>query len=272
MGLQTKWGVWPSKLTDGFSKVFSAGALKNLFSVKKLTDLGQSLVKLVTIGAAVWWAFSSQMPLFPQMLWAPQELQFSLLFQPLINGAVKVLGAMALVAGIDFALQKSRFKENMKMTKQEVKRENKDEEGDPKLKGRRMKRHRDLVTNQVAQAVPMADVLVVNPTHFAVALRYRPGECPAPMLTAKGVDRLALFMRELARTNGVPIVENKPLARLLYRSVKVGRSVPEETYQAVAAVLAFVSKVTGKNYIQGVSAPLNSRGSQKSHSHGEPLL
>jgi flagellar biosynthetic protein FlhB len=118
--------------------------------------------------------------------------------------------------------------------------------GDPLIRGRRRKRHMELARGQARIEVPRADALVVNPTHIAIALRYRKDEGRAPRLTAKGKGALAEYMRELARENAVPIVEDVPLARLLYRKVKVGREIPPQTYKAVAAVLAFVYRITGR--------------------------
>jgi flagellar biosynthesis protein FlhB len=133
------------------------------------------------------------------------------------------------------------------MTKEEAKREYKDDEGDPLLKGRRKRRHRELLKGRAAIEVPRADAVVVNPTHIAVALRYRRGEDKAPRVVAKGQGLAAERIREVARENGVPIVRDVPLARLLHKRVKVGGAVPAETYKAVAAVLAFVWKLQGKS-------------------------
>ncbi len=132
------------------------------------------------------------------------------------------------------------------MTKEELKDEYKQEEGDPQIKSQRRKRYREIVKHQASVEVPRADALVVNPTHVAVAIRYRRDEGRAPRVTAKGKGALAELMRDLARENAVPIVQDIPLARLLYRKVKVGREIPAQTYKAVAAVLAFVYRVTGR--------------------------
>src|SRR5262249_44414748 len=117
---------------------------------------------------------------------------------------------------------------------------------DPMIKGRRRRKHREIIRGQIAAEVPRADVVVVNPTHIAVALRYRPGEDSAPRVTAKGKGVFAEQIRELARKNGIPIVEDIPLARLLHRRVKVGGAVPVETFRAVAAILAFVYRMLGR--------------------------
>jgi type III secretion system FlhB-like substrate exporter len=132
------------------------------------------------------------------------------------------------------------------MTKEEAKREHKEEEGDPMLKGRRKKRARELAKNRIAIEVPKADAVIVNPTHIAIAIRYRKDEGNAPRVIAKGKGVLAENIRELARAHGIPIVEDIALARLLYKRVKVGKSVPADTFRAVAAILAFVYRVTGR--------------------------
>ncbi len=132
------------------------------------------------------------------------------------------------------------------MTRDEQRREAKQDEGDPALKGKRKQRHRELAKQRARIEVPRADALLVNPTHIAIALRYRKDEGHAPRVTAKGKGQLAEHMRELAREHGIPIVQDVPLARLLYKRVKVGREVPADTYRAVAAILAFVYRLTGK--------------------------
>ena len=153
----------------------------------------------------------------------------------------------ALIAGADVAVQRRRHGAKMKMSKEELKREMKEDEGDPLIKGKRRQRQRELAKQRARIEVPRADALLVNPTHVAIALRYRKDEGKAPRVTAKGKGVLAEHMRELARENGVPIVQDIPLARLLHRRVKVGREVPAETYKAVAAILAFVYRMTGRS-------------------------
>ena len=132
------------------------------------------------------------------------------------------------------------------MTIDEVKREIKEDMGDPMIRGRRKQKAREIAQNRVGVEVPKADALIVNPTHIAIAIRYERGTDNAPRVTAKGKDNVADLMRKLARENSIPIVKDVPLARLLYKKVKVGKTVPAETYKAVAAVLAFVYRVTGR--------------------------
>lgn len=243
---QTRGGIWPNLALPDLSRVFQGGKLKKLFSGQTALDLVISLLKLLTVAWACWSSLHDDFMTLPRLLFARTDVQFAMLFTPLVKGSVRVLTTMAFWAGVDIALQQMRFRKRMKMTKEEAKREYKEEDGDPVMKGRRRKRHRELAKGRAALEVPRADALVVNPTHIAVAIRYRAGESPAPRVTAKGKGQLAEYMRDLARENGIPIVENIALARLLYKRVKIGRSVPAETYKAIAAILAYVYRITGR--------------------------
>jgi flagellar biosynthesis protein FlhB len=244
---QTRGRVWMNLAMPDFSRVFSGGKLSQLFSKKTAVDLGLSMVKLVTVGWACWSTLRDDFLTLPKLLFARPDAAFGALFTPLAAGAVKVLTVMALWAGVDLAVQRLRFTKQMKMTKEEAKREYKEEDGDPMMKGRRRRKHRELAKGRAALEVPKADALLVNPTHIAVAIRYRPEEGSAPRVTAKGKGMLAEYMRDLARENGIPIVENIPLARLIYKRVKVGRAVPADTYKAIAAILAYVYRLTGRS-------------------------
>ncbi|MFG0274591.1 MAG: flagellar biosynthesis protein FlhB [Phycisphaerales bacterium] len=157
-----------------------------------------------------------------------------------------LLAVMLVIAVIDFVFQRWRHKEQLKMTKQEVKDERKSSEGDPQVKQRRFSLYQKLVLQQLQSAVPRADVIVTNPTHFAVALAYDAEKMGAPRVVAKGADHLAIRIRLLAASHGVPIIERPPLARGLYYGVEVGREVPVEHYEAVAEVLAYVYRLEGR--------------------------
>ena len=149
-----------------------------------------------------------------------------------------------MIVGIaDFVYQKHKFNEDMKMTKQEVKDEFKNTEGDPQIKGRQRRKMQEVSQKRMMQDVPKADVVITNPTHFAVALRYDTKESTAPVVVAKGADFVAQKIKEIARDNQIEIVENKPLARMIYHNVDVGAEIPPELYQAVAEVLAYVYRL-----------------------------
>jgi len=244
--IQTRAQIWPHLALPDLTKVFSGGKLGQLFSKQVWVDLGISLVKLVTVGLTIWSCMRDEFMTLPALLFARPDVQFGMLFGPLAKGAVKVLTVMGLWAGVDIALTRYRFNQKMKMTKGDARREAKEDEGNPMIKAKRRRRHRELSRGRIAVEVPRADALIVNPTHIAIAIRYRPEEDSAPRVTAKGKGILAETMRDLARENGIPIVENIALARLLYKRVKVGKSVPSDTFKAVAAVLAYVYRLTGQ--------------------------
>ena len=159
------------------------------------------------------------------------------------------LSAVLLVIGIaDYIYQKHKFKEDMKMTKQEVKDEFKNAEGNPEIKSQIRRKMMQASQRRMMKSVPEADVVITNPTHFAVAIKYDPGTSRAPVVLAKGEDYLAQKIKEAAKEHDIEIVENKPLARALYYNVDIGAEIPPELYQAVAEVLAFVYKVKNKEY------------------------
>ena len=160
--------------------------------------------------------------------------------QVIVDTGFKI-GMVYLIVGLaDFIYQKHKFHEDMKMTKQEVKDEYKNTEGNPEIKGKQKQRMQEASRRRMMQDVPKADVIITNPTHLAVALKYDAGEAKAPVVLAKGEDYLALKIREKAKEHHIEIVENKPLARMLYANVDIGQEIPPELYQAVAEVLAMV--------------------------------
>jgi flagellar biosynthesis protein FlhB len=238
--IQTRGGFWPELALPDISRVFGAGRLRSLFKGEIGANLGLALAKNLALGAVLWLVLRDEIVTLPRLLTADPSSQLGALFAPFVRGAVRILATLAAIAGADLALTRLRFAKRMRMTREELKREFREDEGDPLLRARRRRRHREAVKGRVRIEVPRADVLIVNPTHIAVAIRYRTGEDRAPRVTAKGKGVIAEAMRALAREHGIPIVENVALARLLHKRVKVGRVVPVETYRAVAAVLAFV--------------------------------
>jgi len=244
---QTKGGVWPDLAIPNFERLFEGGRLSRLVSKEFLVDLGLSLVKVLALGLVIWMSVKRDFLTLPNLLGLSPTEQLSALFAPIARALSRVLVALFFIAGLDLALTRRRFHHRMTMTPDEAKREHKEEEGDPLLRGRRRRKHRELSRARARVEVPKADALIVNPTHIAIAIRYRKSEGPAPRVLFKGKGVHAELMREIARENGIPIIEDILLARLLYKRVKVGRQIPAETFRAVAVVLAFVYRVTGKN-------------------------
>jgi flagellar biosynthetic protein FlhB len=156
-------------------------------------------------------------------------------------------GALVALGTADYLFQRIRHEQRLRMTREELKQEQKEDEGDPHLRARIRKLQREAAKQQGLKDVPRATVVLTNPTHFAVALRYERGESDAPRVLAKGTDALARAMARIAKQHGIPVIEQKPLTRLLYRTVDVGREIPVELYQAVAEILAQVYRLQGRN-------------------------
>ncbi|TFG84806.1 MAG: flagellar biosynthesis protein FlhB [Spirochaetales bacterium] len=216
---------------------------KTVFSGEGLFGLSKNLFKIGIIVVISYLNITAEVPklsrLFTATVWTSTIQVFSVALRIVIEVAILML-ALAIP---DYLFQKRQFKKNLKMTKQEVKEEHKMFEGDPKVKGRLRERMREILSKNMAINVPKADVVVTNPTHFAVAIEYNPQVAAVPTVTAKGQDEVALRIKAIARDNGVPIIENKPLARALYAAVDIGDPVPEEYYAAIANVLAHVAKI-----------------------------
>ena len=210
-----------------------------LSPVGMLRRSGSAVGKLVVVGAVVVMALRHRV--------ITGQLEASGIgamgFQLVRRAMWLVIAVLGGVAAVDYFLARRRIDAQMKMTTEELKREHREQEGDPMVKGRRRARMRELAKRRMAVAVAKADVVVVNPTHYAVALRYDDKEDAAPVVLAKGVDEQAEKIREIARGNGVPVLSRPPLARALYKHVKEGRAVPSNLYRAVAEVLAYVYRL-----------------------------
>jgi flagellar biosynthesis protein FlhB len=248
--VQTQGGFWPERAAPDVERLFQPDRLFRLFTLDTLLDLLLATAKVGFVGAAVWLSARDAVLGVGGLLRAEPSSQVEATFALLRSTLKPALAAAVALAVAEWAISRHRFMKKLRMTKDEVRREAKEDEGDPLLRGARRRRHRELRRGQARVEVPRADAVVVNPTHVAVAIRYRKGEGRAPRVIAKGKGALAEHMRNLAREHGVPIVEDIPLARLLYRKVKVGREIPTQTYKAVAAILAFVYRVTGRSAAQ----------------------
>jgi flagellar biosynthesis protein FlhB len=244
---QTGARFFPDKLAPDFSRLFSWQTIVRTFTKEGVTDIFLSLLKLSVVLAATILPGTDEFVTLTRLILATTDTQpgaIGALLSPLAMRGALVL---ALIAGVDFGVQRYRWFQKKKMTKEEVKREMKNDEGDPHIKGRRRQIQRKMARRKPpAQTVPKADAVIVNPTHIAIAIRYRKGEHRAPIVIAKGKGVTADAIRALAREHQIPIVKDIPLARLLHKKCEIGREVPMETFKAVAAVLAFVAKITGR--------------------------
>jgi flagellar biosynthetic protein FlhB len=177
---------------------------------------------------------------------APLPLSLSLIGDSLSDLFWKAASVFVLFGMIDLARQTRRYQKDMRMSKHEVREEYRESEGDPHVRARIRRLRRDMLRNQMMKEVPTATAVIVNPTHYAVALRYDHGSTAVPMVIAKGRNHLALRIRQIAIANGVPLVENPPLAQALYKSVKTGQEIPPHLYRAVAEVLAYIYRLMNK--------------------------
>lgn len=244
--LQVGWTVSAKPMKPELSKFNPINGFKRMFSKDSVFELVKSIFK---VGIIIYIAYTAV---------RDNESKLFVLYDISLNQAVALVGKFVIDVGFkislvymiigiaDFAYQKFKFKDDMKMTKQEVKDEYKNTEGDPQIKGRQRRKMQEVSQKRMMQDVPKADVVITNPTHLAVAIKYDAETSPAPIVIAKGADFVAQKIKEVARDNQIEIVENKPLARMLYANVDIGAQIPPELYQAVAEVLVLVYKAGNK--------------------------
>ena len=220
--------------------------IKRIFSPNSLVELLKAVAKIAIIVYAVYSYLIKNAPSIYLLYDISLNQAIAQIGDLVINLGFRICIFYGLIAAVDYIYQKFKFKKDMKMTKQEVKDEYKNQEGDPAVKSKQRQRMMEASRRRMMQALPQADVVITNPTHYAVAIKYDPELYDAPYVLAKGADYLAQKIKETAREHHIEIVENKPLARMLYANVEVGGIVPPELYQAVAEVLAFVYHLQGK--------------------------
>ncbi|MBI9105148.1 MAG: flagellar biosynthesis protein FlhB [Spirochaetales bacterium] len=232
----------PSKIIPKFGKWFT----RSFMSAEAGFNLMKSIVKVLIIGGISFVNIRMEFDQIVSFISIPFLHAFSTLagiaFRIMLEAAI----AMLAFAILDYRFQKKQHLDSLKMSKQEVKEERKMTEGDPLIKSRLRERMREIMTRDMIRKVPEADVVITNPTHFAVVMQWDKSKMAAPMVTAKGQDNMAFRIRTIAKDNNVPIMENKPLARALYAEVEVGDTIPEQYYQAMAIILAEVFRMRGE--------------------------
>lgn len=244
--LQVKWKVTTKPLKPKFSKINPVSGFKRIFSKQALVNLVKSLAFIIIIGYVVYSTMKDE--IYYWYRWYDVSLITAIekIGDLALGLAIKISGIYIIVGIADFIWQKRKFHNDMMMTKQEIKDELKNSEGDPQVKSQQRRVMQKSSMRRMMQSVPDADVVITNPTHFAVALKYDLKIAGAPVVVAKGADYVAQKIKDKAREAQVEIVENKPLARALYANVEIGQEIPEELYQAVAEVLAFVYNIKNK--------------------------
>lgn len=243
---QNRPGFHPDKIMPDFSKISPMKGFQRLFGVEGWINLLKGLIKIAIVGLAVWTQLWPERGMLEAIMsQSPAAIAGDmdhLLFKVLLTA----LAALGVIGGADYFFQRMRFMQRNRMSKQELKEEFKQNEGDPHIKSKIRQLRQERSRKRMMARVPEATVVIMNPTHFAVALLYENGKTAAPICVAKGVDALALRIRAVAEENDVPVVQNPPLARALHATVEIDEPVPPEHYKAVAQVIGYVMRLKGK--------------------------
>lgn len=229
-----------------FNKINPIEGFKRIFSLRTVMDFLKSTLKMLIIGYVVYTTLMGEKAKLLGLGHAPLESTFSFIASLTLKLGIKIGAILIVLAIFDYIYQKYEYEKSLKMSKQDIKDEYKKSEGDPLIKGKIRAKQRQMAMQRMMQEVPKADVIITNPTHFAVALKYDSNNMQAPTVIAKGADYVALKIKEVAKKNGIMTMENKPLARAIFAQVEIGESIPAELFQAVAEVLAYVYKMKGK--------------------------
>ncbi len=228
------------------SKLNPIAGAKRIFSMHSVIEFLKSLLKFGIVASVCYTTIVAEKESFLALAKLPLESIFSFTAKITLILGLKIGGILVVLALFDFMYQKYEYEKKLKMSKQDIKDEYKKSEGDPLIKGKIREKQRRMAMQRMMQDVPKADVIITNPTHYAVALRYDAKEMDSPIVIAKGQDYIALKIREIAKSNNITLMENKPLARALYDQVEIGETVPSDLFQAVAEVLAYVYRLKQK--------------------------
>ena len=251
---QTGFLLSTKKIMPKLSNISPLAGAKRILSIQGMMRLGFGIFKVLIIAAVAYAALRRYSPEIMGLagLSVPQIAR--LMFSSLIGTCVWIGGALFVLALLEYAFQKWKHEQDLMMSDQEIRDEMKESEGDPQMTAKRKQVQRDMMMQRAQSEVPNADVVVSNPTELAIAIKYDPTSMPAPVVLAKGAGVLAQKIRRIALENGIPVVERKPLAQVLYKTVEVGDIIPTEQYQAVAEVLRYVYQLQGKEVPKATAA------------------
>lgn len=245
-GVQTKFLVSREKIKIKFSHLNPINGIKNMFSLRNLVELLKNIIKITILAIILYQLVIGELNTIAKTIDMDLKISTAYFLRAAVMMVFKVAMVFTAIAGFDIFYQRWQYTKDLMMTKQEVKEEFKQTEGNPEIKGRIRKLQRERAMSRMMQAVPQADVIIRNPTHYAVALKYDLEKDFAPILVAKGQDELALRIVKIGEENGVYVLENKPLARGIYASTQLGREIPQEYYGMVAEILVYVYKLNNK--------------------------
>lgn len=244
--LQSRPSFSFDKIAPDFSKVSPMAGFKRLFGAESLMNLVKGLIKMAIVGVAIWTQLWPERASLDSILGQSTAAVAADMSRLLFKVLMASLMSLGVIAGLDYFWQRMRWLSRNRMSKQEVKEEYRQNEGDPHIKAKIRQLRQERSRKRMMAAVPTATVVVMNPTHYAVALKYESGKMVAPVCVAKGLDALALRIRAVAEENDVPVVENPPLARALYAAIEIDEPVPPEHFKAVAQVIGYVFRLQGK--------------------------
>ncbi len=236
----------PEVIKPDWSKVSVLKGFGRLFSLRSIMEFIKGLFKILIVGGVATVIIMPYLDKFEHLIDLPVIGAMGELYILVIKMMIGILIVVAIIAGIDLIYQRHEYMKKMRMSRQEIKDEYKQSEGDPMVKGRLRQLRMERARQRMMQAVPEADVVITNPTHFSIALKYNPDENPAPIVIAKGVDEVALRIREVAKEHDIVLYENKPLARALYDVVEIDEIIPTEHFKAVAEIISYVFKLKGR--------------------------
>lgn len=245
--VQVGFMMTPDVLQIKWERLNPIEGAKRILSIRGLVKLGVSLGKItLLVLIAVWFSYLV-FPNFVALMGAAPETIMRDIFNSSIELGILLALALIILGGLDYAFQKWKHEKDLMMSKQEIREEMKSMDGDPLIRQRRREAHRKLALSQELSQVATADVVVTNPTHISIAIKYDPESMPAPIVVAKGAGEIALQIRKIANEHGIPIIERKPLARQMYREVKTGQEIPFELYEVFVEIMAYVYSLTGKS-------------------------
>lgn len=239
-GIQTRFLFTPSLLKFKPSRMNPISGIAKMFSLRSIVELTKSIIKIIALIYIIYTTIQGEFYNIPRLMEMSFPAAISFLGELIMSIVFNITIAFVFIGIFDFAYQWYDYEKNIRMSKQDIKEEYKQMEGDPQIKGKIKERQRAMAQARMMQEVPKADVIIRNPTHFAIAIKYDEKKNRAPIVVAKGMDLVALRIIKIAEENNITVSENRPLARGLYESVDLNHEIPEQFYQAVAEVLAFV--------------------------------
>lgn len=245
-GAQTKFLVSKDSIKFKLSKLNPLSGLKKMFSLRAVVDLIKNLIKISILGNVIYSSISKNMYEVPRLMSMDLNAGLSFIITTIMSMVNSIIIAFVAISAFDFLYQWWEYEKNIKMSKQDLKEEYKQQEGDPQLKSKIKEKQRAISMTRMMQQVPQADVIIRNPTHFAIAIKYDINSDRAPIVLAKGQDNIAMKIIEIAMENNINMVENKPLARTLYNNAEINKEIPLEFYEPIAEVLAWVYKLKEK--------------------------